>query len=1030
MMPTVSKNASVRKLFPVLMGLLCSFVVPALAQDHVFRVTVISDLDEANALEYKAELEKLGFLPIKLDFVNNPVTVLYGEFETQELAIRSKDSLRAAGFTPGEVVSTPAEGAAAQAAQSGGAYRVRVDEVATEAEAADLQGRLEAAGFLFSEINNVGGKLQIIAGQYQDPNDARNLVALLKSQGFPNALLLTPDNTVATPTGSTQRPSSSRATPTPEPKVQNLSPVITQSSIWQELSEDQKRKVIDTVMMQDQLRSGDHVAQKIIDLERRIDDLDAKSKAVVKMIQDDREAEAQKNLEISRLYRDAQNLARGRQYDEALVKYRQILQIDPNHQLAATQIRVVEGFMRGERYDGQAEENQAKYVKLKAEAESLKAEGTLDALREARNRWVMIRAIDPEQYEEEADGKLNVINNQIATLEQEQQAVQAAKEKKDNFLLYGVSAFVIILVMVVATLSIFYVRRQRQQILSELRSITQSSVRPPRALEGMAAAGHLGSSVPIGGITSGDMGNTGLFGDDAAGAQPGDPLAQTAPPPPPRQAPPRPAAQPAPQPAEAKAAPAPQPKPQPRRPAPPPEPEPGPVTMAMNMGAEEPDLETVEASSADIDALFSIDETGGLEEPVVAAPSRPAAPAESKAAPQPAEDESSAFDDIFGDLPTVEETGAAEPARPSVAKPASRQPQPVGESTQGFSLDDVFADTGANPETAVTASNDGKGSRSSADTGISFDDIVAAGSAAGTANHRTPAEAAPQARRAPAPQDDPFADSPFADVLGGPPSAKARQAAEAAPASRAAEQDIPALPTHAPDEDPFSKLGGAETVESPAFAAPKGPKLAAGDAPTNIPPAAGGPQLILEQDFSADTPGSRPAAWEGDYDYASLLVRSDDPPRGARNYIAYEKTKGAGKVYYSSKFPNTSGVINVEFDLRCNNKNKFLLGFYIEKDEDFQQSVHTKILLSETQTAPTIHIHGEPAPYLLGSWAHIRYVIDLPKGLVNGYIDGTHIARDLRLPQAPKHLNTLAIRDNINTTGELLIANIRIEKIG
>ncbi len=155
-----------------------------------------------------------------------------------------------------------------------------------------------------------------------------------------------------------------------------------------------------------------------------------------------------------------------------------------------------------------------------------------------------------------------------------------------------------------------------------------------------------------------------------------------------------------------------------------------------------------------------------------------------------------------------------------------------------------------------------------------------------------------------------------------------------------------------------------------------------------------------------------------------------DSPQGARNFIAYEKSKGAGKVYYSSNFPNTSGIINVEFDLRCNNKNKFLLGFYIEKDEDFQQSVHTKILLSETQTTPTIHIHGEPAPYLLGSWAHLRYVIDLPKGLVNGYIDGTHIARDLRLPQAPKHLNTLAIRDNINTTGELLIGNIKIEKIG
>lgn len=1029
---------------------LFSLIAPRVeAQDTVYRVIVISDLDERSALDYKAELEGLGFLPIKLDFVNNPVTVLYGEFQTQEAAIRSKDSLRAAGFTPGSVVSMLKDsggGATTDSATSGAVYRVLVDEVASESEARDVQTRLEEKGFLFAEIEQSGGRYQVITGKYQDPNDARNLVALLKNQGFNNAVLLNPDSTVATPTSGSSRPrQTAQATATPEPQ-QSLSPVITQSSIWRELNEDQKRKVIDTVMMQDQLRSGDHMAQKIIDLERRVDDLDAKSQAVVKMIQDEREAEAQRNLQITRLYRDAQNLARGRQYDEALVKYRQILQIDPNHQLAATQIRVVEGFLRGERYDGQNEENQAKYIKLKAEAERLKAEGTIDALREAKNRWVMIRAIDPERFEEEADSKLNVISNQLATLEQERQAVEQAEERKNNALFYGAIVFVIGLVLVVATLSIFYVRRQRQQILSELRSITQSSVRPPRQLDGSGTVGHIGSSATAGGYDASDVGGTGLFGDDSMSGQPGDPLGQTAPPPPP----PKPKPQPAPQPAQAQAPPRPQPAPQPQPKAPEPEPEPepvteesGPVTMALNMGSDTTSEPDTFESPADIDDLFAVDETE--QEPVVPEPEKkmpaPAAPQPPKQ-PQPAggSDDTSAFDEIFSDLPSLDDTAHKEPV-PAASNAKQSAPD---DTSEAFSLDDALS--GTSSQTQPTQAED---RTQREETGISFDDIMAAETGTGNDNHHAAGDPPAPAReeRKPEPAqarkeatDDPFADSPFADILGGPAETGKQNAAPGSSPGAGADQDVPAVANAAPDVDPFSNLGGSETVESPAYAAsqpaeepadaPPQPKLAAGDAPTALPPSSQtGPQTIVVQDFSNDQPGGRPGGWEGEYDYADLKVHSEDPPQGARNYVAYEKKKGAGKVYYSSKFPNTSGVINVEFDLRCNNKNKFLLGFYIEKDEDFQQSVHTKILLSETQTTPTIHIHGEPAPYLLGSWAHIKYVIDLKKGLVNGYIDGTHIARDFRLPQAPKHLNTLAIRDNINTTGELLIGNIKIEKL-
>jgi hypothetical protein len=185
----------------------------------------------------------------------------------------------------------------------------------------------------------------------------------------------------------------------------------------------------------------------------------------------------------------------------------------------------------------------------------------------------------------------------------------------------------------------------------------------------------------------------------------------------------------------------------------------------------------------------------------------------------------------------------------------------------------------------------------------------------------------------------------------------------------------------------------------------------------------------VELDFEQDAAGQPPQGWEGDYPYARLTVEADTPPKGSQQYICFQKQEGTGKAHYSYKFGAVTGVACIEFDLRCNDKNKFLLGFYIEKDGDFQHSIHTKILRSEAQTSPTIHMQGQSAPYLLGSWAHIKYVVDLNEGRVNGYIDSTHVVRDLPLAPNPGMLDTLSIRDNINTTGVLLLDNIKVYEI-
>lgn len=119
----------------------------------------------------------------------------------------------------------------------------------------------------------------------------------------------------------------------------------------------------------------------------------------------------------------------------------------------------------------------------------------------------------------------------------------------------------------------------------------------------------------------------------------------------------------------------------------------------------------------------------------------------------------------------------------------------------------------------------------------------------------------------------------------------------------------------------------------------------------------------------------------------------------------------------------------VEFDLRCDDKNKYLLGFYIEKDEDFRQSIHTIIHRTSPQVAPTLRIQGEPTQYSLGTWRHMKYEIDLNANSVNGYVDGEPVAEKVKLASPPRSINTLSIRDNLATTGVLLVDNIRIMKL-
>jgi hypothetical protein len=263
------------------------------------------------------------------------------------------------------------------------------------------------------------------------------------------------------------------------------------------------------------------------------------------------------------------------------------------------------------------------------------------------------------------------------------------------------------------------------------------------------------------------------------------------------------------------------------------------------------------------------------------------------------------------------------------------------------------------------------------------------------------------------------------------------QAKKQPPASSSKSDDItqvvipPRMVPKSPSQEVTSDINTQETpmpVEVPGLSEiPHSPKKAV-EVPMRSEEDS---NIVYEQDFDQEDNGSLPANWKGNYNYASLVVSDTSPAPDSRKCIVFEKEKGAGSAFYSCHFADTSGVIGIEFDLRCDMKNKYLLGFYIEKDEDYRYSIHTVIQYinsGKQSTKPSLRVQGKPVPYNWGDWRHIKYIVNLIDATVDGYVDGELVANGEKLTSCPASLNTISIRDNLATVGKLMIDNIRIYK--
>jgi hypothetical protein len=190
------------------------------------------------------------------------------------------------------------------------------------------------------------------------------------------------------------------------------------------------------------------------------------------------------------------------------------------------------------------------------------------------------------------------------------------------------------------------------------------------------------------------------------------------------------------------------------------------------------------------------------------------------------------------------------------------------------------------------------------------------------------------------------------------------------------------------------------------------------------------PSIYLLQDFSRDPVGQMPKGWTGENNtYAALEVISD-PDNTSRKCMLFKKTSGDGPTGFACTFPDVWGKLNVEFDFRCDNKNKQLLGLYLEKDGDFRRSIHTVIQSAGSDQPSFLRLFTRPTAYQLRTWRHIRYVVDLPAGVVDGYVDGQLVAEGIPMGIRTDSLNTLSIRDSSETVGSLYVANLVISASG
>jgi hypothetical protein len=262
--------------------------------------------------------------------------------------------------------------------------------------------------------------------------------------------------------------------------------------------------------------------------------------------------------------------------------------------------------------------------------------------------------------------------------------------------------------------------------------------------------------------------------------------------------------------------------------------------------------------------------------------------------------------------------------------------------------------------------------------------------------------------------------TPFDDPFGGGENIDIGMGSEP-PTSPSIDIDLEGPPLDGEETLP-SVGGGAALIGGAALAGASGGSSQSSDSQDGV---------VFTQNFSAAEAGEQPDSWSGDYEFASLKVSTENKASGSEASLRFEKRTGAGSALYSCRFPEAKGNVAVEFDLCCESKNQYLLGIYFEHDGNFRQSVHTVIHVADGGVS--LRLQGKSIDYEFGTWVHVKYLIDLSLGVVDGVVNGQKVATRVPMVSMPEQssppsINTISIRDTLASEGVFYLDNIRIQR--
>ena len=855
----------------------------------------------------------------------------------------------------------------AAAGSSSKIYTVQLNEFGNIQDARSLASQLHVQGYI-PTVQPAGSTYRVNIGRFATLDEANKMLAQLQKEQFVFAKVveMKSSETAATPSVTSIASESDVMSAIPE-EARN-------STNWQQLTPAQQRRVAEAIRTEESLRDKTQSVSEIMALKKKIDSLNENQATILNSLQQTEDQNKIKVRDINRLTAKIDSAIEGQDLTTANNLLKDLEKIDPTSPIVIMKRNKVQQLKTGtwDGYEQQKENLRKEIVKLQAEA------AQAANYEERRNYWQTIIAKDPLNTVQVKRAKAEI--EKIGAQIKEQQAQESAATKKEfNLRLYAGMGLVVI--AVIAGLFFLYVvmRRKHANILLQME---ERAIQPLQDLRDKTMV-----------LANGGGGGGGLaFG--------------------------------------------------------------GPQFLP-NTDTSDAEFMIPDKSSTDFDAGmddFNPDSVVVSPSPAPVSPRAEVKTQEVRVERKPASAVESGDDDFLVDFGDEEEKNKNKRVSTLPRSPSDVTPVPGGEAQPeeiAFSFDDLqtegFDSQPPKTEAPITATEIPVSSNDNSDELVfNFDDSTSTGTGSQTSREASssgfemPQPSSPKAKQpasAPKPEDsiyesislddlsldlnNPSLPSDRTSTSGGTETSSSNPLTKDLDLNLDLRIDMPADTSTgtSPAFSPDMMNDGTRSLTPSAMLS--GSDTSAGD----------GNGIMFQQNFDAEATGALPQEWRGDNSSYATLKVVDDPDGTGGHCLEFRKDKGDGPTSFARTFPEISGRIGVEFDVRCDEKNKHLLGFYIEKDGDFRRSVHTVIQCIDIERPAYLRIFTKPTPYTLGSWRHIKYIIDLPNGLVDGYVDNKLVAEGVRMGTKTESLNTFSIRDNTESTGVLLLNKLVIYKV-